>query len=199
MKYALIAIGLLLTLPAAFTSGLFGPTVEDAELAVAPAARLPLDALKRAGSTSVIFEVPAGVQWTRIREGWGDPDYLVFGVAKSDGSVVSWSSVGVAVTASIAGRSLPVEPATSVAYGYSSSVQDPGVVIRPGSGARVRVDFTGLDSDLGPAAEIVIQPEWQGMKDRLVGVALNLKLQPHVRVASVCGVLLLALAAFIKD
>jgi hypothetical protein len=199
VKYALILIALLLTLPAAFTSGVFGPTAEDAELAVTPAVRLPLDALKRAGSASVIFEVPAGVQWTRIRDEWGDPDYVVFGVARSNGSVVSWSSLGVAVTASIAGRSLPVEPATAAAYGYSSGAQDPGVVIRPAPGARVRVDFAASNPDPGPATEIVVKPEWPGMKDRLVGVTLNLNLRPHIRAASVCGVLLLAVAAFIRD
>jgi hypothetical protein len=51
----------------------------------------------------------------------------------------------------------------------------------------------------GAGGSFVVQPDWPGMKDRLVGVALNLKLRPHIRVASICGVLLLALAAFIKD
>jgi hypothetical protein len=199
VKYALILIALLLILPAAFTSGVFGPTSEDVELATAPVIRLPLDALMRAGSVSVIFEVPAGVQWTRIRNAWGDPDYIVFAVSKTDGTIVSWSSVGVAVTASIASRPLPVEPAASTPYGYSSSAQDPGVAIRAGPGARVRVDFAVLSPNPESATEIVIQPEWEGMKDRIVGVALNLHLRPHIRVASVFGVLLLAVAAFIRD
>jgi hypothetical protein len=199
VKYALILIALLMILPAAFTSGVFGPTSEDAELAAVPVIRLPFDALKRAGSASVIFEVPASVQWTRLRNAWGDPDYIVFAVSRTDGTIVSWSSVGVAVTASIASRPLAVEPAAASPYGYSSSAQDPGVAIRAAPGARVRVDFAVLSAHPESAGEIVIQPEWEGMKDRLVGVALNLHLRPHIRVASVLGVLLLAVAAAIRD
>jgi hypothetical protein len=48
----------------------------------------------RAGSVSVIFEVPAGVQWTRIRNAWGDPDHIVFAVSKTDEIIVSSSFVG---------------------------------------------------------------------------------------------------------
>ena len=199
MKYALVLIALLLILPSALTSGVFGPTAEDAELTVTPAAQLPLDALKKAGSVSVIFEVPAGAQWTRIRDHWGDPDYIVFAVDKRDRSVVSWSSIGVAVTASVASRPLPVEAASAAPYGYSSSARDPGVVIRPGPGARVRVDFAVASGDAGPVSEILIQPDWPFMKDRLVGVALTPHLRPHIRVAAVFGVLLLAVAAFLRD
>ena len=199
MKYALLVIALLLLLPAALTSGVFGPTVEDMELAVMPVIRLLVDALKRAGSASVIFEVPTGRQWARLRDAWGEPDYAVFGLDKSHGSIVAWSSLGIAVTASMASGPLPLEEATSVPDGYSSSVRDFGVILRPGSGGRVRLDFAVVNPNSTSAAEIVIQPQWGNMKDRLVGVALTPHLRPHIRVVTVVGVLLLAVVALIRD
>lgn len=124
---------------------------------------------------------------------------MVFGLARGDGSIVPWSSLFVAVTASLASRPPPVEPAASAPYGYSSTAQDPGVAMRPPPGARVRMDFALSSSRPASASEIIIQPHWEGMKDRLASVARNLDLRPHIRVVCVLGVLRLAAAAIIRD
>lgn len=199
MKHALLAIALLLLLPAAFTSGVFGPSAEDAESALVPVVRLPLDGLTRAGSASAIFTVPATAQWSRLRERWGDPDYVIFGVLKeAPSNVVPWTSLGVEMTASNAAGVLTVEPARSAPYGYGSSGPDPGLAIRPRPGDTVRLDFSLSDPTVQPAGEIVVRPEWDGMKDRLVGVAMTLHLGGHIRLMVVAGVLLLVAAALVR-
>lgn len=201
MKHALLAIALLLLLPAAFTSGVFGPSAEDAESALVPVVRLPLDGLTRAGSASAIFTVPATAQWSRLRERWGDPDYVIFGVLREDPSnVVPWPSLGVEVTASNAAGALAVEPARGApyGYGYGADGQDPGLAIRPRPGDTVRLDFSLSDPAAQAAGEIVVRPEWDGMKDRLVGVAMTLHLRGHIRLMVVAGVLLLVAAALVK-
>jgi hypothetical protein len=103
------------------------------------------------------------------------------------------------MNASTAAGPLEVESAASLPHGYSSSARDPGIVIRPGPGDSVRLDFTVSRPADWPAGEIVVQPEWDYMKDRLVGVLFSLDVRPHIRVAAVLGVLVLTVVAFIRD
>ena len=199
-RHALVVWGLFLLLPGVYTSGIFGPSSEDADISFTPVVRLPLDSLKKVGSASVIFTVPATDQWARIRDGWGDPGYIVFGLAASDSSsVLSWSSLGVEVKASTARGPLHVEVAKHAPYAYSTDAQNPGVVFRPQPGEKVRLDVTVRNPRALPDGELVVRANWDSSaKDHAVGIAFNVDARRYVRWSSLCGVVLLVAAALIR-
>jgi hypothetical protein len=197
---ALVVCAILLLLPGVYTSGIAGPSTEDADLAFTPVARLPLDSLKRTGAASLIFGVPSSDQWARIRDGWGDPGYIVFAFAERDSSsVLSWSSLGVEVTASTGRGPLGVEAAEQVPYAYSSRAQDPGLVFRPQPGEKVRLDITVRNPSALPDGELVVQANWNSSAiNRAVGIAFNVDVRRYVKWCSICGVVLLMAAALIR-
>lgn len=199
-RHALVVCALLLLLPGVYTSGIFGPSTEDAAIAFTPVARLPLDSLRKVGSTSLVFGVPATDQWARIRDGWGDPGYIVFAFAERDSSsVLSWSSLGVEVTASTGRGPLEVEAAKHAPYAYSTDAQDPGVVFRPGPGEKVRLDVKVRNPSALPDGELVVRAYWDSSGiDHAVGVASNVDLRRYIRWCSMFGVLLLLAAALIR-
>ena len=198
-RHALVVCAILLLVPGVYTSGIYGPSTEDADVAFTPVARLPLDSLKKAGSASLIFGVPATDQWARIRDGWGDPGYIVFGFAEKDNSfVLSWSSLGVEVTASTGRGPLDVEAVEQVPYAYSSRAQDPGLVFRPQPGEKVRLDITVRNPSALPDGELVVRANWDSNVDRAVGIAFSVDVRRYVRWCSICGVVLLVAAALIR-
>jgi hypothetical protein len=181
-------------------SGVVGLSVEDAELAFTPVARVPLDSLRDHHAASVVFVVPAGEQWGRIRGSWGDPGYAVFGVSEDHSSVCSASALGLAVEASTGRGDLRTEPAKGAPYGYSTNAEDPTVVFRPRPGDRVRLDITVRNPDELPHGELVVRANWDGtVKDQMTGMLFSVDLRPYIRVCTLLGIMLFVTAAMRRE
>ena len=160
--YALIVGGLLLMLPALYTSGMSGASTEDWDVASMPVARLPLDSLRDARLASLVFVVPTTDQWVRIRDAWGDHGYVVFGRADDRSqSVLSWNSLGLEVTGSTGLG--PLDMTTAGSAPNSMAAVDTGVAFRPRPGEKVRLNVKAKNPGALPDGELVVQATcWPG-------------------------------------
>jgi hypothetical protein len=148
-----------LMLPSLYFSGLSHASSEDWEVASTPVAGVPLDSLQRTRSVSLVFRVPANEQWTRIRDSWGDPGYVIVGRSPDPSeSVLSWNSLGLQVTGTTGLGALDMVPAGATQNSARSN--DTGLAFRPKPGVRVRLDVTVRPSVTLPAGELIVAPNW---------------------------------------
>jgi hypothetical protein len=190
---------MVLILPTLYFSGLSHASSEDWEVASTPVADVPLDALQRTRSVSLVFRVPANEQWTRIRDSWGDPGYVIVGRSpdRAD-SVLSWNSLGLQVTGTTGLGALDMAPAGSIQNSARSS--DTGLAFRPKPGVRVRLDITVRPSVTLPAGELIVAPNWDSNGEgRAGGMAFALNVRPYLRLALLLGVALLGAAAILGN
>jgi hypothetical protein len=195
--FGLMAFAMILMVPTFWFSGLSQASHEDWDVAATPVARVPLDSLQRTRSVSLVFRVPAEEQWTRIRETWGDPDYVIF-AREPDPSraVVSWNALGIQVVGSTGLGPLTMAPAGAI--NNTTRSDDTGLSFRAKPGERVRLDLTVSASVTLPAGELTIAPNWKGDGEgRAWGMAFALNYRRSLRLAFFMGVGLLVAGAIV--
>jgi hypothetical protein len=195
--FGLMALALILMSPALFLSGLTQASAEDWEVASTPVARIPLDSLQRTRSASLVFRVPAEQQWTRIRDSWGDPGYVIFGQARAPSqSVLPWNSLGIQVVATTGLGTLQLAPAGPIQNSVHSD--DAGLTFRAKPGENVRLDVLVGTSVTLPIGELTVAPNWTSDGEgRAWGMLFALNLRPYSRLAFLGGIGLLMAAAIV--
>ena len=190
---------MVLMLPSLYFSGLSHASSEDWEVASTPVAGVPLDSLQRTRSVSLVFRVPANEQWTRIRDSWGDPGYVIVGRSPDPSqSVLSWNSLGLQVTGTTGLGALDMAPAGAIQNSARSN--DTGLAFRPKPGVRVRLDVTVRPSVTLPAGELIVAPNWDSNDEgRAWGMAFALNVRPYLRLALLSGIGFLVAAAIVGN
>jgi hypothetical protein len=197
--YGLLALAGVLMFPALYSSGLSRATSEDWDVASTPVARIPLDSLQRTRSASLVFAVPATDAWTRIRETWGDPGYVVcVRSPAAPPSILPWSTLGLQISATTGRGTLDMAAAGSIQDSNRST--DTGLVFRPKPGERVRLEVAVGGSVTLPDGELTVAPHWDSNGEaRAWGMALALNFRPYLRLAFILGFGLLLAATVIGN
>jgi hypothetical protein len=164
--------GLFSTIPSACVL-VNDPPDADAQVALVPVIRIPLEGLNKSRVAKAAFEVP--FRWKSMRAEWGDPIYLVMGTLhESVSRILPFEKLGVQVTATARGRSLNLERPTYQSYGYSMNDGQIGVVFKPDPGDQVVLEVSVPEGVQLPAGELeVVGFSNSYTKDRAVGYILD--------------------------
>lgn len=199
----LFVLGAVLVSLAFYLEGRRGPTEEDFDLSETPFLRVPLQALQNDVGITTVFTVPDSPQWKRITSAWGDPGFMVFAAPES-ASVYHFDQLDLAVTVTVGGRAVPVEPVVFIPYMRNrvgvqgGAVEDrtrmphTGVVFRAEPGADVTLHVVARSPRSLPQGELIVKREWSGAeKDHLVALSI----EGLVAIPKMLGLGLVVLAA----
>jgi hypothetical protein len=181
----LFVLGAILVGLALYLEGRRGPTGEDFDLSETPFLHVPLQALQSDVGITTVFTVPDSPQWKRITSAWGDPGFMVFAAPESR-SVYHFDQLDLAVTVTVGGRVVPVEPVVFIPYMRNRvgvqggafenrpGMPHTGVVFRVEPGADVTLHIVARSPRSLPRGELIVKREWSGAeKDHMVAVSIE--------------------------
>jgi hypothetical protein len=158
-----------------------------------PLVRIPLESLRTAGSAGIIFTVSSST----ISRAWGNPFYVIFWRSQHNGWWIhAFAVLHTDARVFVDGSPVTVDHATHFPYGYSSDTLDTGPSFLAKPGDEVRIAFRAGDPESLPEGELVVAPNWNlAIKDRLVGMDLDVNFHPIARVLGWIGLVLVALGS----
>jgi len=189
---AIIVAGFLFLLPGALWLLGHGLSSDDAAVALGPLARIPLEQLESAGSAAVVVTIPDNAQWTRIRQAWGEPEYLI-AVAENprgEGLIHCLDELGIRVTVTTKTGQVSLKIAQGWPYGYRGTCPQAGLELEPEPGTDLTIRVSSPPRRM-PAGELVLVCYWQNVKDKLVGIGLDEDLLKMYRVTLPTSILLI--------
>jgi hypothetical protein len=169
------AFGLLLVSAALWISKSYPLHREDVSIAFARLAEVPLNQVEGQGSVDLTLSTPNNAAWTRIRDSWGDPGYIVAAVSPgSRRDMYCLQKLDLNIRVTIGAHEVSLGTAEYPPYGYSADCKPVGVQFRAPAGAMVRIQVAGQRGRFNCPADLIIEPYWTvGTKDHLVGAALE--------------------------
>lgn len=205
----LIGAGVLLFIPGVLWITTSGSRLsdDDAYTALQPLLRIPLDSVKE-NYLSEWLRIPDTEQWVRIRKVWGEPDFVISSIDQTGKIATCLTSAGLQIQVKNQdGGSIPLLMGGQP-YGYSAFCAEAGLRFRAAPGEKLNLTIAGQRDRapsrrarphivLLPRGELIVVPNWQNTKDKLVGVALDNDISTLLKWTSVSGVLLVVIGALL--
>ena len=171
---AVIVVGFLFLLAAAFLFPKESLNSDDEMTAVSPLARIPLDQLANSGSAAVIVTVPQNAQWVRIRRQWGDPSYFIGAMKypETAGQIHCLDELGITVEVRAKTGIISLKVAKHYPYPYWARCPGPGFEFRAPPGTDLTIRASSPRHPM-PAGDLIVLCNWENLKDKMVGVMLT--------------------------
>jgi len=196
ISWILVALGIICIAPGIYLYQASQPTSQDAEIALQPMVRIPLESLRSAGSTTFVFQIGGS---SRISKTWGEPYYVIYSRMRSNGWWVRpFSSLRLQIFVTVDGYPVSLEKALRDPYDHSSNTAgDIGLRFSAKPGKEVCIIVKVSDPAALLNGELVVAPNWDiAIKDKLAGAVLNDDLNRIFLVAGRIGLALLLLGIF---
>lgn len=166
----------------------------DDAMALANIAEIPLDSIQTEGSLSIRVIIPATPKWARIRNAWGEPDFIITAVSELK-PLAYLTDLGIRVD--VMKRGIPIRvDGFAIPYGYSSNCSTGNFRFRAAPGSEMTLVSREQLPLRCPLGDLIVVGSWWNTKDKLVGVALDEELHPVLIDVSISG-LILILAALV--
>ena len=188
------AIGALLLVPGTLWVASSGGrlTDDDARVALQPLNRVHLDMIDQ-GPISVTLMIPNTIQWTKIRNVWGEPEFVISAVASDGQRTLSLATSVRAELVDGTGRVIPLRPGAPP-YGYSGSAMD-SLRFRAAPGNQLTLKLGRTTPSAVLTGDLIVVSDWFNTKDKLVGLSLDQGIESLVKLVSISGLLLVVSGA----
>jgi hypothetical protein len=162
--------------------------------------RLTKDEERRALTPLLQMQVPGGSRglveftdprWQRIRAVWGEPELVVsFGDA---GRRIARCLPGLPLSIAVVRRDGNSVPLTvgGPPYGYSSQCESCCFRFRWNSSEPLEVMVAPTRAVNTSVSDLIVVADWNNVKDKIVGAAIDEKVEPLLRWASIAGLVCL--------
>jgi hypothetical protein len=183
------AIGAILLVPGTLWVANSGRrlTDDDARVALQPLYRVHLDMIDQ-GPISVMLMIPNTIQWTKISNVWGEPEFVISAVASDGQSITSLATSVRTELVDATGRVIPLLP-SGPAYGYSGSAMD-SLRFRAAPGRRLTLKLGRTRQIAVVTGDLIVVSDWFDTKDKLVGRQLDQSIESLLKLVSISGLLL---------
>jgi hypothetical protein len=192
----LVAIGTLLLVPR--TLWVAGSrnrlSDDDARVALQPLNRIHLDSIDQE-PISVTLIIPNTTQWTKIRNVWGEPEFVISAVDAAGRFALCLPEMPVRIELiDRTGRVLPLQP-DGGPYGYSTRCASSSLRFHAAPGNELTLKLAGTRGSPAPAGDLIVVSDWFNTKDKLVGLDLDKDVESLVKWLSIPGLLLVVSGA----
>lgn len=161
----------------------------DARIALQSLNRIHLDGIDR-GPISVTLMIPNTTQWTKIRNVWGEPEFVISAVDTAGRFALCLREMPVRIELiDPAGRVIPLQP-DGGPYGYSTACSSSSLRFHSAPGNELTLKLAGTRPGTVPAGDLIVVSDWFNTKDKLVGLYLDKDVESLVKWLSVPGFLL---------
>ena len=200
-KWQLFAIlGLFLLIPSAMYLAYDPVRPADLRVAFERLATVPIGQVEGNPGVDVTATIPNSAAWTRIIRHWGTPGFIVAAVSPGPKRFMyCLKDFGVHVEVRVNGQPVKLGTAEYPPYGYSSDCRPVGLWFRAPQGAVVAIRLHAEGKPLR-AIDLIVEPYWSaGIKDDLVGIAIDQDLHFRAFTVILCaaGLAALLFAAFL--
>jgi hypothetical protein len=186
----LSAIGGLLVLPG--TLWIAGSRArlndDDVSRAFTPLTRIRLDRIAEK-PLSVTLVIPNTEGWTRIRQAWGEPEFVFSAIGPTERFALCLPEIGVRIQLrDSTGKVISLRP-HSGPYGYSNKCESSSLRFHAAAGDKLTLEIskTGVGVSTAPTGDLIVVCDWFNTKDKLVGVGLNKDFESLLKWASIAG------------
>ena len=151
------AVGTLLLVPRAlWVAGSSSRlTDDDARVALEPLTRIHLNEIDQ-GPISVTLKIPNTTQWTKIRNVWGEPEFVISAADSAGSRTLSLPASVQAELVDPTGTIVPLRPG-GPPYGYSGSLTG-SLRFHAAPGNQLTLKLEGLGTV--PAGDLIVVGDW---------------------------------------
>lgn len=159
----------------------------DAWNALRPLARIGL----RHGVSRHVITVPRDASWVKVREAWGEPEFVISAMDSTESWALCLPDMGVRIE--VAGKSgILSTKAGLTPYMVSTRCDDPSLRFRATGENEFTVTIQLDDkAAIPPDVYLAVQPDWHSTKDKLVGIYIGTTITSWARYSLVAGLALM--------
>ncbi len=148
----------------------------DASAALANLTDVELDRIVTTDPVAVSLVIPDTPQWARIRQKWGEPDFLIAAISPARSFCYCLPRVPMTITVADNADQIPRQPA-GPPYGYSDDCPTSTLKFNAAPGTKLTISVAKNGTEPVPPGDLIIVGSWWNTKDKLVGISVDEELR----------------------
>jgi hypothetical protein len=162
---------------------------DDARIALQPLNRIYLNGIDQR-PISVTLMIPNTTQWMKVRNVWGEPEFVISAVDTTGRFALCLPEMPVRIELiDSTARVIPLQPGGGP-YGYSTACASSSLRFHSAPGKELTLKIVGTRPGTVPAGDLIVVSDWFNTKDKLVGLYLDKDVEYLVKWLSILGFLL---------